>query len=84
MSKGKEKGQLVRLTVRDYQLLREALVMADEWRGSRNAADLPEFNEMSDERWATLRKIRECVYPRKASRADAPLIAGDALGGPSP
>jgi hypothetical protein len=58
-------GQMVRLTVRDYQLLREALVMADHEKGGLMPEDWPEFEEMSNERWATLRKIRLAVYPRK-------------------
>jgi hypothetical protein len=61
----KVKGQLVRLTVRDYQLLREGLVMADHERGGLMPTDWPEFDEFSDERWASLSKIRIAVYPRK-------------------
>jgi hypothetical protein len=61
-----EKGQLVRLTVRDYQLLREALVMADHERGGKMPEEWPEFDAWSNERWASLNKIRAAVYPRKS------------------
>lgn len=59
-------GQLVRLTVRDYQLLREGLVMADHERGGLMPSDFPEFDAFSDERWESLKKIRLAVYPRRA------------------
>jgi hypothetical protein len=59
----KPAGQLVRLTVRDYQLLREALVMADRDKGGLMPAEWPEFDEQSHERWTALDKIRAAVYP---------------------
>jgi hypothetical protein len=71
-----EPGQLVRLTVRDYRLLREALVMADGERGGKMPEEWPEFDEMSRERWVALDKIRIAVYPRK--RTDEPQITAPA------
>ena len=61
-------GQLVRLTVRDYQLLLEAVRMADAWKGSKMPEDWPEFEEVSNMRWNTLFKIREAVYTRRMKR----------------
>ncbi len=61
----KEPGQLVRLTVRDYQMLREACVMADGWRGGKMPEDWPEFDQMSEDRWNSLFKIRTAVYPKR-------------------
>jgi len=63
-------GQLVRLTVRDYQLLREGLAMADEWRGSKMADEISEFNEMANERWNALFKIRAALWPTAVFKPD--------------
>lgn len=58
-------GQLVRLTQRDYRLLLEALQMAQAWRGGKMPDEWPEFDDMMNERWESLWKIRNAVYPRK-------------------
>jgi hypothetical protein len=67
----REPGQLVRLTVRDYQYLLEACRMADEWRGSRMENEHPEFDEMSRDRWNSLMKIRNAVYPKRKAKEAA-------------
>ena len=58
-------GQLVRLTTRDYCLLLQALRMAQRERGGLMPDDWPEFDEMMNERWNALWKIKAAVYPRK-------------------
>jgi hypothetical protein len=58
-------GQLVRLTQRDYRLLLEACQMAQAWRGGKMPDEWPEFDEMMEERWQALWKIRAAVYPPK-------------------
>ena len=68
MSKARLPGQLVRLTVRDYQLLREALVMADHERGGKMPEEWPEFDIMSNDRWAALDKIRKVFQIVKPAR----------------
>jgi hypothetical protein len=68
------KGQLVRLTMRDYRLLREALEMADHWRGGKMPEEWPEFDQASNQRWQALDKIRVAVQPRKVA-ALAALLA---------
>jgi len=66
MSTVKTTGQLVRLTTRDYCMLLEACRMADQWRGSKMADEIDEFDEMSNDRWRSLWKIRDAVYTRKS------------------
>lgn len=64
----KSHGQLVRLTTRDYCLLLEALRMAQAWKGSKMPDEFAEFEEMMEERWQVLWKIRSAVYPPKVSK----------------
>ncbi len=42
--------------------------MADHERGGKMPEDWPDFDAMSDERWDSLTKIRNAVYPPRKVR----------------
>lgn len=69
MSKRRTPGQWVRLTVRDYQLLLDCVRAKQHEKGGMMPEDWPDFEQLMDERWNSLWKIRNAVYISKAQRA---------------
>jgi hypothetical protein len=59
------KYKRVSFSKRDYNLLREAVSMAHEWRGIYIGEDRNKFDERSKARWYMLFRIRRVLFKKR-------------------